>query len=171
LLGAYVRCGSRLCGNAKGLDRNRTSYSFEPALGTRTGSRFNFKIEPKNIILVARRAFLVFTRPGSFSDLGSVPSDVRFTPANRRSRTPTSSPESAKSRRFLTGPRDHKCPHAPPRRVGFLASSKSSVPKPSVNQPQVGARRSRLRRCCLARSRGARRARWLRCSTRVFKLV
>ena len=36
---------------------SRFGYSFEPALGTRTGSPFNFKIEPKNIILVVLRAF------------------------------------------------------------------------------------------------------------------
>ena len=45
------------------------------------------------LVLVA--AVLSKFGSGSFSDLGSVPSDVRFTPANRRSRTPTSGPESA----------------------------------------------------------------------------
>ena len=43
--------------NAKTLDRDRTSYSFNAALAAQTASPFNFEIEPENIILVALRAF------------------------------------------------------------------------------------------------------------------
>jgi len=45
------------CENAKTLDRDRTSYSFNAALAAQTASPFNFEIEPENIILVALRVF------------------------------------------------------------------------------------------------------------------
>jgi hypothetical protein len=53
----HVRVGSSPCENAKTLDRDRTSYSFNAALAAQTASPFNFEIEPENIILVALRAF------------------------------------------------------------------------------------------------------------------
>jgi len=49
--------GPRLCENARTLDRDRTSYSFNAALAAQAASPFNFEIEPKNIILVALRVF------------------------------------------------------------------------------------------------------------------
>ena len=65
---AFAHCGrtvARLrdsygpspCENAKTLDRDRTSYSFNAALAAQTASPFNFEIEPENIILVALRVF------------------------------------------------------------------------------------------------------------------
>jgi hypothetical protein len=45
------------CENAKTLDRDRTSYSFNAALGAQAASSFTFEIEPENIILVALRVF------------------------------------------------------------------------------------------------------------------
>jgi hypothetical protein len=65
---AFANCGSavaqvrgsygpRLCENAKTLNRDRTSYSFEIVLGAQIASLFNFENEPKNIILVALRVF------------------------------------------------------------------------------------------------------------------
>jgi len=50
-----VRCGSRLCENAKAINRNRTIYSFKSVLGALIAGDFNFEIELKNIILVALR--------------------------------------------------------------------------------------------------------------------
>ena len=47
----------RLCENAKTLDRDRTSYSFNAALAAQAASPFNFEIESENIILVALRVF------------------------------------------------------------------------------------------------------------------
>src|SRR6266700_5177122 len=55
--GADVRCGSRLCENAKAINRDRTSYSFKTVSCAYIGSAFNFEIEIKNIILVALRTF------------------------------------------------------------------------------------------------------------------
>jgi len=49
--------GSSPCENAKSLDSDRTSYSFNAALAAQTASPFNFEIEPENIILVALRVF------------------------------------------------------------------------------------------------------------------
>jgi len=46
-----------LCENAKTLDRDRTSYSFNADLAAKAASPFNFEIEPENIILVALRVF------------------------------------------------------------------------------------------------------------------
>jgi hypothetical protein len=54
---AQDRFGSRLCENAKTLNRDRTSYSFKTILGAHTASQFNFEIELKNIILVELRVF------------------------------------------------------------------------------------------------------------------
>ena len=56
---AHVRAsyGPSPCENAKTLDRDRTSYSFNAALAAQTASPFNFEIEPENIILVALRVF------------------------------------------------------------------------------------------------------------------
>jgi hypothetical protein len=51
------RLGSSPCENAKTLDRDRTSYSFNTALGAQAASPFTFEIEPENIILVALRVF------------------------------------------------------------------------------------------------------------------
>jgi hypothetical protein len=45
LLELNVRLGSRLCENAKTLNRDRTSYSFKAILGAHTASQFNFEIE------------------------------------------------------------------------------------------------------------------------------
>jgi hypothetical protein len=50
-----VRYGSRLCENAKAINRNRTIYSFKSVLGALIAGDFNFEIELKNIILVALR--------------------------------------------------------------------------------------------------------------------
>jgi hypothetical protein len=52
---AHVRgsYGPRLCEKPKTLDCDRISNSFKTALGAHIASRFNFDIEPKNIILVA----------------------------------------------------------------------------------------------------------------------
>src|SRR5262245_56171740 len=52
-----VGYGPRLCENAKTLNRDRTSYSFECVLGAHIASPFNFEIELENIILVALRVF------------------------------------------------------------------------------------------------------------------
>jgi hypothetical protein len=41
----------------KTLDRDRTSHSFNAALGVHTASPFKFEIEFKNIILVQLRVF------------------------------------------------------------------------------------------------------------------
>ena len=49
--------GPRLCEKAKTLDRDRTSHSFNTALGVHTASPFKFEIEFKNIILVPLRVF------------------------------------------------------------------------------------------------------------------
>jgi hypothetical protein len=49
--------GPKPCENAKTLDRDRTSYSFNAALGAQAASSFTFEIEPENIILVALRVF------------------------------------------------------------------------------------------------------------------
>jgi hypothetical protein len=46
-----VRCGSRLCENAKTLNRDRRSYSFKTVLVAQRASGFNLEIELKNIIL------------------------------------------------------------------------------------------------------------------------
>ena len=51
------RNGSRLCENAKAINRDRTTYSFKIVLGARIARAFNFEIERKNIILVALRTF------------------------------------------------------------------------------------------------------------------
>jgi hypothetical protein len=45
------------CENAKKLDRDRTSYSFNAALVAQPASPFNFEIESENIIPVALRFF------------------------------------------------------------------------------------------------------------------
>src|SRR5215831_3329637 len=55
--GGDVRFGSRVCENAKALNRDRTSYSFETVLAAHIASPFNFEIELENIILVALRVF------------------------------------------------------------------------------------------------------------------
>src|SRR5882672_1200252 len=52
-----VRSGSRLCENAKAINRDRTSYSFKTVSCAHIASAFNFEIEIKNIILVALRTF------------------------------------------------------------------------------------------------------------------
>ena len=52
-----VRSGSRLCEKAKTLDRDRTSHSFNTALGVHAASPFKFEIEFENIILVPLRVF------------------------------------------------------------------------------------------------------------------
>src|SRR5262249_23504073 len=52
-----VSSGSRLCENAKAINRTRTSYSFKTVLGAYIASAFNFKNELKNIFLVALRTF------------------------------------------------------------------------------------------------------------------
>jgi hypothetical protein len=57
MLFAAVRLWPRLCENAKTLNRDRTSYSFEIVLGAQIASPFNFENELKNIILVALRVF------------------------------------------------------------------------------------------------------------------
>ena len=49
--------GSWLCENAKLLDDDRRSYSSKTALGHQLAIAFNFKIELKNVILVAFRTF------------------------------------------------------------------------------------------------------------------
>ena len=54
---ADVAYGSRLCENAKTLNRDRTSYSFKTNLGAHTASQFNFEIELENIILVELQVF------------------------------------------------------------------------------------------------------------------
>lgn len=53
----YVSYGSWLCENAKLLDDDRRSYSSKTALGHQLAIAFNFKIELKNVILVAFRTF------------------------------------------------------------------------------------------------------------------
>jgi hypothetical protein len=52
-----VRLGSRLCENAKAINRDRTSYTFKTVSYAHIASAFNFEIEIKNIILVALRIF------------------------------------------------------------------------------------------------------------------
>ncbi|MBT1517242.1 hypothetical protein KIP88_43695, partial [Bradyrhizobium sp. SRL28] len=52
-----VRSGSWLCENAKPLKDDRRSYSSKTALGHQLAIAFNFKIELKNVILVASRTF------------------------------------------------------------------------------------------------------------------
>ena len=54
---AEVRSGSRLCENAKAINRDRTSYSFKTVSCAHIASAFNFEIEIKNIVLVALRTF------------------------------------------------------------------------------------------------------------------
>jgi hypothetical protein len=49
--------GAIPCENAKTLNRDRTSYSFEIVLGAQIASPFNFENELENIILVALRVF------------------------------------------------------------------------------------------------------------------
>jgi hypothetical protein len=56
-LSVNFRFGPSPCENAKTLDRDRTSYSFNAALAAQIASPFNFEIEPENIILVALRVF------------------------------------------------------------------------------------------------------------------
>jgi hypothetical protein len=78
------RLGSSPCENAKTLDRDRTSYSFNTALGAQAASPFTFEIEPENIILVALRVFefshsLGHSRPGR---IDSKSGDVRYCPVN-----------------------------------------------------------------------------------------
>jgi hypothetical protein len=53
----FTRPGSSPCENAKTLDRDRTSYSFNATLAAQAASPFTFEIEPENIILVALRVF------------------------------------------------------------------------------------------------------------------
>ena len=53
----YCRYGPRLCEKAKTLDRDRTSHSFNTALGVHAASPFKFEIEFENIILVPLRVF------------------------------------------------------------------------------------------------------------------
>src|SRR5437773_6157789 len=50
--GVSVRLGSRPCENAKGINRDRTSYPFKTFSCVHIASAFNSKIEIKNIILV-----------------------------------------------------------------------------------------------------------------------
>jgi hypothetical protein len=57
ILPPRVSSWPRLCENAKTLNRDRTSYSFEIVLGAQIASPFNFENELKNIILVALRVF------------------------------------------------------------------------------------------------------------------
>src|SRR5262245_17173764 len=52
-----VGYGPRVCENAKTLNRDRTSYSFETVLAAHIASPFNFEIELENIILVTLRVF------------------------------------------------------------------------------------------------------------------
>ena len=52
-----VGLGSWLCENAKLLKNDRRSYSSKAALGHQLAIAFNFKIELKNVILVAFRTF------------------------------------------------------------------------------------------------------------------
>jgi hypothetical protein len=47
----------RPCENAKAINRDRTNYSFKTVSSAHIASAFNFKIEIKNIILVALRTF------------------------------------------------------------------------------------------------------------------
>jgi hypothetical protein len=56
-LSEKVRYGSRLCENAKAINRDRTSYSFKTVSCAEIASAFNFEIEIKNIILVALRTY------------------------------------------------------------------------------------------------------------------
>jgi hypothetical protein len=48
---SHVRFGSRLCENAKTLNRDRRSYSFKTVLVAQRAGGFNLEIELKNIIL------------------------------------------------------------------------------------------------------------------------
>jgi hypothetical protein len=53
----HVGFGSRLCKNAKTINRDRRSYSSKTALVAQLASEFNLEVELKNIILVAFRFF------------------------------------------------------------------------------------------------------------------
>lgn len=67
-----VGYGPSPCENAKTLDCDRTSYSFNAALGAQTASPFNSEVEPENIVLVALRVF-------EFShSLGQYPPSAHF---------------------------------------------------------------------------------------------
>jgi hypothetical protein len=64
-----VRNGSWLCENAKPLQDDRRSYSSKSALGHQLAIVFNFKIELKNVILVAFRTFAFLHSQGHFRKL------------------------------------------------------------------------------------------------------
>jgi hypothetical protein len=53
-----VRFGSRLCENAKTLDRDRRSHLCSAALDAHTICRVSFEIDFQNFILLALRAFV-----------------------------------------------------------------------------------------------------------------
>jgi hypothetical protein len=73
------------------------------------------------------------------SRLGGLPGEllasVRYAPDSDQIPYRSAMTRWAKSRRFLTGPRDQECPHGASASSKSLASFKSSVSKPSVNQP------------------------------------
>jgi hypothetical protein len=68
---ANVGCGSWLCGNAKLLKDDRRSCSSDTALSYQLAIAFNFKIELKNVILVAFQTF-AFSHSQGQSEKNSV---------------------------------------------------------------------------------------------------
>jgi hypothetical protein len=69
----YVSYGSWLCENAKLLDDDRRSYSSKTALGHQLAIAFNFKIELKNVILVAFRTFAFLHSQGHSRHFAGLP--------------------------------------------------------------------------------------------------
>jgi hypothetical protein len=75
-----VAYGSWLCENAKPLQDDRRSYSSKTALGHQLAIVFNFKIELKNVILVAFRTFAFLHSQGQQATSPIHEALVRSTP-------------------------------------------------------------------------------------------
>src|SRR5258707_15650057 len=68
-----VGCGSRLCKNAKTLNRDRRNYSSKTALVAQLASEFNLEVELKNIVLVAFRFYEFLHSQGQSRRFGRWP--------------------------------------------------------------------------------------------------
>src|SRR5262245_51108008 len=68
-LTSHVCFGSRLCENAKVLERDRRSYSSKTVLALKLASAFNSEDELKNVILVVFRSFAFLHSQGPTADI------------------------------------------------------------------------------------------------------
>ena len=123
-----VRKGSWLCENAKTLDRDRTSYSFNAAMAAQTASPFNFEVELKNIILAALRVFEFSHSLGPYRRLGRIPGRTSHELG------PLNSLHSRRHRRRVPGRR---------RRLFGDLAGRFRVKPPSPIIPNVHVRESR----------------------------